>query len=375
MNQKKIVLFSHDGSGLGHLRRISRIAEKLQLAFATLIVTGMRNALWLIPEKCEFCYLPSWDALRKKRANYWGKDVWLDVNISDAIKLRSNMINSTIAAFEPDAILVDYLPYGLHNELELFLNTTTAKKYLILRGLIDTSDSEIFFNDKSDALASIYDRIFIAADKQIINLEKEYKVSNNFVDKLKYVGYVTQCNKDRANIRENRGIVNSKKKWIVCSAGGGKFAEDLIAHSIRLAELFPDYEFDIVAGPLSNFDVNNVKKVTNNCRIHKYLPNLSDFHSACDILINTGGYNSLLEGGLGGANIIVYPNQRGLDDEQINNANRLSKYFPIVILNNLELLANSILTTSNDNCKKRDFSLLEQSGSDLILETLIADLN
>jgi len=62
MERKRILLFVFDGTGLGHLRRMSRIAERLQREFVVLVVTGMREAAWLVPASCEVMILPNLNA-------------------------------------------------------------------------------------------------------------------------------------------------------------------------------------------------------------------------------------------------------------------------------------------------------------------------
>lgn len=372
MPYSKVILFSHDGSGLGHLRRICRIAQALQGDFATLIVTGMRKALWLIPDNCEFCYLPSWDVMRKNRAIYWEKLPWLDIDLPAAIELRSRLLTSIIETFDPDAIIVDYLPFGLHNELLRTIENTNAMKYLVLRGLIDTSDQDVFFNHASETIASLYDRIFIAADKRVINIVSEYNFTSSFLKKIEYVNYITQGPVESQDLRVEMGVGSKYTKWIVCSSGGGKFAENIIVECLKVSNYFPEYRFDIVCGPLSNFDLQNLVSIGENCHVHSFLQQLPAYHASCDLLVSTGGYNSILEAGFGGASIIVFPNQTGLDDEQRNNSIRFSPYFNIMLLDKIEML--HIAIRSNFQRNRVSLNRLEKGGEQRILARLKIDL-
>src|SRR5438105_2980643 len=117
MTQKRLLMICHDGKGLGHLRRISRIAGFLQGEFACLVMTGMAEASWLVPSNCEFIKLPNWDGLSKLRASRLGRTVWLDAPSEEVVRLRSELIKGVEQAFRPSAILVDYIPFGIREEL------------------------------------------------------------------------------------------------------------------------------------------------------------------------------------------------------------------------------------------------------------------
>ena len=58
MPRNRVLLSCHDGTGLGHLRRISRLAGVLQGQFSTLVLCGMREAAWIVPQECGFIRLP-----------------------------------------------------------------------------------------------------------------------------------------------------------------------------------------------------------------------------------------------------------------------------------------------------------------------------
>ena len=244
MQQKKLLFYVHDGSGLGHLRRLSRIAAYLQGEFVCLIVTGQRDALWVIDNKCEFIHLPNWDSLSKSRSKVRDKPIWQKLKKETAIKFKSNLFISIIKEFEPDAIFVDYLPFGKYNELKLALSEAKAKKYLIHRGIIDPSDNFLFSGKTTKSYTQIYDRIIVTADAKIADVSEIYRKDKNAFSKISYVGYVTPSELDKHVVRLERGIKN--KKWVVCSAGGGGKAEFFFEQCVELAKKFPSIEFDII---------------------------------------------------------------------------------------------------------------------------------
>src|SRR5579872_3365057 len=86
--QKRIIFFVHDGTGLGHLRRLARIAKNLQGPYSCLIVTGHRAAYWFVSEESEYVHLPSLDNLLPSKSLYWGLKPFVEMNKKEVFELR-----------------------------------------------------------------------------------------------------------------------------------------------------------------------------------------------------------------------------------------------------------------------------------------------
>jgi predicted glycosyltransferase len=373
MMQKKVLLYVHDGSGLGHLRRISRIAQGIQERCVTLIVTGQRDALWIIPEECEFVHIPNWDRLIAKKAIEYDKKLWFDLSVESAAKFKSDFFLNIVNAFSPDAIIVDYLPLGKNKELESALKSSPAKKYLVNRGIIDTQDHEEIYTNANQYMC-LYDKILIAADQTVIEQLKSLNYADVYKSKINYVGYVIPKEIDIAFIRKKRGIKNNQK-WVVCSAGGGKNAEQFLLYCNEIAKEMPDVIFDIILGPRSKHLSVLSDQTNKNISIIKQTKELSLMTASCDIAVINGGYNSTMEAISGGSHIVVNPNQINGDDEQIINAKILSKYYSIKLLSESRDLKNvlSELLLKN-NCSRNEF-LLDVSGISNICDIIFNDLN
>jgi predicted glycosyltransferase len=341
MRQKRILMFVQDGSGLGHLSRMCRIASFLQGVYAVLIVTGKREASWMVPEACEFIHVPSWRSLRKKLAQHWGKDVWLHVEDEIAIKMISDFNQSAVNIFQPDVIINDYLPFGKFAELRAVLQNSNAKKYLILRGIIDKSDKELFFGDTLNLLEDVYDRVLVACDHRIIDVRSQYDFSLRLTSKTETIGYVPTCEFDTFAVRMKNNIVRGSR-WVVCSAGGGKNAEQFLSACIEAAAVFPEVTFDIVYGPYARTEYLYKNTIPDNCRVYMEKLNLPEMLYSCDVAITNGGYNSMVESISGGAYVIVYSNQLNGDDEQVSHASKLSRYCPVAILESKDAIGRAL---------------------------------
>ncbi len=371
-DQKRILFFVHDGSGLGHLRRVARIASYLQGPCACLVVTGLRQAFWIVSESCEVLHLPNWYGFSDTKSSYWGRSAWLKIPKYDAKQMRNGILYSAIAHFDPDVIMVDYLPFGKYNELEELLRRSRSKKYLILRGLIDSSDREMFCGEASKKIAGAYDEILVTADERIVDVTKEYFEDTDLAEKIRYVGYVTAAETDRLEGRRLMGL-SEGKPWVVCSGGGGMNAECVLSQCIGLAEEFPFVEFDIVFGPLASpLKAVSQGAIPRNCRIHLQQQNLPEMHSSCDIVISSGGYNSVLEAAIGGARIIVYSCKNSMDDEPVENATRMSKFYPIKFIENQGQLAETLAQTIREfHTSARPRFEMDTNGPETIRQLLI----
>jgi len=133
--------------------------------------------------------------------------------------------------------------------------------------------------------------------------------------------------------RENRGL-ESGDVWVVASAGGGQLGEALIESCLELARTHRDIVFDIVFGPRSNLPWEGGHRTvvdSGNVRLHKESHQMPDFHASADLVISSGGYNSLLETMQGNARILCFPLRKDRRDEQYHHATCLKKFVDIEV--------------------------------------------
>jgi predicted glycosyltransferase len=337
----RALLFVHDGTSLGHLRRISRIAEALQGPFACLIVTGMREAHRIVPRTCELLTLPSWNGLIKERALRAGRVPWWNEPKDISRRLRSDLIQSVVTTFDPDLIIVDYLPYGQYGELENVLAASQAIKYFLLRGIVDASDLQLLGGFSTDAIASTFDRIVLAIDDKVLDVGRTYQFTPSAQAKCTYVGYVAPLSSNSSVVRK-RYRVTSDLQWVVCSAGGGRNAELFALECIGLSRRFPTARFDVVIGPMSTLDRHELLDIPGNCTLHAYCDDLAEMNAAADVIVCGGGYNTLCEAIKGGAHIVIHPNQGADCDEQRMHAALLNHHYPIEFAPDIEGIVDGL---------------------------------
>lgn len=374
MSQRRVLLFAHDGFGLGHLRRIANIAAEIQGPCAALVVSGLRTASWIVAPTCELLQLPSWNSLRPDRAAYWNRAAWLDIDLDGAIQLRAEFLKAAFDVFRPDAVLVDYLPFGQRGELREALGCSSAKKYFVHRGIIDSSDRHMLCDDATRSWSHAYDRVLVAADRQVVNVVTEYGFDPEAAAKVEYVGYVGIETRDRTEVRGARGIGDGRR-WVVCSGGGGIGAEGFLRHCVDVAAMMPEVQFDIVFGPQAKQEEIVLPGCgPSNCRVWREAVDLADRHASADVVVTSGGYNSTLEAAQGGARVLVHPSHAGDDDEQVTQASRLAAFYPVQLLKRPHEL-HAALARALDQCREaRPVFPFEAAGAERIRDILRRDL-
>ncbi|WP_433364823.1 hypothetical protein [Streptosporangium sp. CA-115845] len=352
---KRAIFFVYDGgTGVGHLRRLGCIARRLQGRLSCLIVTGHRSAAhWFVPEECEYVHLPSWDSLLEAKARYWGRRPFVFLDEADAVRLRKAILTAVVEAFEPDVIFVDHLPLGAGEEIADVIKDTRCLKYLVTRGVLNETVNlrELVFGGKAGRyLDSYYHRILVATDRKVFDFAAQYNISPEIREKTVHTGYVTDSVPQGTvkTAREDRGLKDGDT-WVVASAGGGQLGEPLIEGCLELVRAYPDVTFDIVQGPRSNIawtwrhrDVIE----TGNLRLHRETHQMPFFHAGADLVVSSGGYNSLLEALQGNAKILCFPFWKDRRDEQYRHAARLRQFVDLDVSVDLselpELFARAI---------------------------------
>ena len=84
-----------------------------------------------------------------------------------------------IDSFNPDALIVNYYPYGRKHELERVLDSSAAIRFLGLRGVLGAraeTNAEFFSTDVVRHIDRTYDKVLIYTDSDLIALEMLYEI-------------------------------------------------------------------------------------------------------------------------------------------------------------------------------------------------------
>ena len=167
LEHARILMYSHDTFGLGHLRRCRTIAHSLVEDFRglqVLIISGATIAgAFDYRARVDFVKIPS--VIKLHNGEY--QSLERHVDIADTLKMRQSIIRSTAEMFQPDIFIVDKEPMGLRGEVEETLSYLKARGTTLILGLREVMDAPDLLeaewrgNDMLRKIGKLYDTIWV----------------------------------------------------------------------------------------------------------------------------------------------------------------------------------------------------------------------
>jgi predicted glycosyltransferase len=167
LDNARILIYSHDSFGLGHLRRCRAIAHAIVDRYkgvSVLILSGS-------PIIGSFDFLPRVDFVRipgvVKLHNGEYQSLGLHIDLDQTMAIRAAIIKQTAESFRPDLFLVDKEPLGLKGEVLPTLNLLKGRGTRLVLGLRDIMDEPALLlrewkrKKVLPALEHLYDEIWV----------------------------------------------------------------------------------------------------------------------------------------------------------------------------------------------------------------------
>lgn len=306
----RIMLYSHDTYGLGHLRRSLSVAAQLAQDIpnaSQLLITGSSvPSAFGFPDRLDMIKLP---ALSKGSDGRY-KARTLPISLPQIIEWRAQMILQSARSFRPDLLLVDKSPAGVQQELLptlRYLKNSRPQTRLVL-GMRDIEDSpqatlrEWEANGVRQLHEEIYDCIMLYGEREIFDPVVEYQMSPRASRKLVPVGYLGNVSpkKSRQAVRNELQVGNLP--LIVVTVGGGGDGFELIKNyleALRMNALAPDEVHTlVVTGPLMAQGKKEVLRQAaqfEHLTLLEFTHDLIGFMAAADLVVSMAGYNTVRE--------------------------------------------------------------------------------
>jgi len=113
----RILIYSHDTFGLGHLRRCRAIAHALVERYKQLSVLILSGSPIIgsfdFRARVDFVRVPG--VIKLRNGEYTPLNLHLD--IAETLSMRASIIQHTAEIFDPDLFIVDKEPVGLRGEV------------------------------------------------------------------------------------------------------------------------------------------------------------------------------------------------------------------------------------------------------------------
>jgi hypothetical protein len=192
----RLLVYSQDGLGLGHLRRTSNlIAEVLSSRPEVGVLTVSDSPLgkfFPTAGNHDYLKLPS---IRKAGPGNWNA-LALPLPFPEVFSLRRELLRVAALRFRPDVVLVDHMPHGAMGELLPTLKALRPTGARIVLGLRDILDApEVVRRRWSvegayEAVNRYYDRVLVYGSRAVFDLPVQYGWPPDAAARLTYCGYV-----------------------------------------------------------------------------------------------------------------------------------------------------------------------------------------
>ena len=305
MRDARILIYSHDTFGLGHLRRCRAIAHALVQEDKELSVLIMSGSPIIgsfdFRTRVDFVRIPG--VVKLRNGEYTSLNLHLD--IEQTLSMRASIIKHTAEIFDPDVFIVDKEPVGLRGEVLETLEMLKPRGTRLVLGLRDVMDEPRLLVPEWErknvlpALRDIYDEIWVYGLPQICNPLEGIALPLSVRQKIVYTGYLHREVPSRGTPPRLPEITN--RPYLLVTTGGGGDGEGLIEWVLRAYEEDPllPYPALLVLGPFMQperqaefMDRAAVLKRVDVITFHSHLETLVARAAG---VVAMGGYNTFCE--------------------------------------------------------------------------------
>jgi predicted glycosyltransferase len=315
--QLRFLFYSHDGLGLGHVRRNLAIARALTasaLEASIVLVTSVDEPQSLgVPASVEVIRLPGIRKLGNER--YVPRR--LRISPREIRELRAALLQAAVESFAPAVMLVDKHPLGAAGELRPALEALRragGRAALGLRDVLDDRSAvvrEWACHGLAGHITAYYDRVLVYGTRAVFDPVSEYELPGRVRERTYYCGYVVNSRRDDDALDVLPILPRSRqgKPLVLATAGGGEDGFPLLATFIEAAREAPWHGI-VVAGPQGTSEERRALRrmaAEADVAFSTFVPDLVPALAAVDALVCMGGYNTLAEAVASGVPTVCVP--------------------------------------------------------------------
>ena len=328
---RRVLFYSHDGTGLGHLRITLGVATayaKLRPQDSLLLVTGsLRTGAFALPDNLDYVKLPAMPK-RDLYATLPPTDGYTGSHNS-TIRFRTALALATVQAFDPHLVVIDHAPAGLFRELAPSIDWMRRREpapslALLMRDITFGPEQtrSIWTNEGVyPLLDEAYDRILVYGDRRIFDPIVAYGMSELAASCTRFCGYLAPSPPRRSPAQVRDEVGAGTLPLIAVSVGGGGdgcvFLRTYLA-GLRDCSRAPVLSY-VATGPLlPEQDRDEIFAMTDllpNVRVVEFDPDFAAVVRAADAVVCMGGYNSIVESVYFGKRPVVMPRVPGSEEQ------------------------------------------------------------
>jgi len=304
LDQSRILIYSHDSFGLGHLRRCRSIAHSLVARYKGLSVLILSGSPIIgsfdFKARVDFVRIPG--VIKLKDGAY--TSLGLHIDLEQTLQMRESIIYHTAKTFKPDIFLVDKEPTGLQGEVTSTLEMLRQQGTVNVLGLRDIMDEPMALKAEwerkqvAPVLENLYPDIWVYGLSDMGSPIEGLGLPDAIDCKLSFTGYL-----DREIPSDVNWVapINLDQPFILVTAGGGGDGVEMVDWVLRAYESEPQlpYRAVIVTGPFMppadqqqfherSEDLGNVEILTFDSHIELLMQKAVG-------IVAMGGYNTFCE--------------------------------------------------------------------------------
>jgi len=300
LDDARVLIYSHDTFGLGHLRRCRAIAHELVGRFKGISVLILSGSPVIggfeFRARVDFVRIPG--VIKLKDGSY--TSLGLHIDLEQTMAMREAIIRQTAEVFRPDLFLVDKEPLGLEGEVGGTLRMLRGRGARTVLGLRDVLDEpEVLRREwqrkgAPAAVRELYDEVWIYGREAFYHPLRGLELGGEVERKTVFTGYLK---------RPPAGAPDDPRfdaPYILVSPGGGKDGEEMVEVTLQaLASARLQASAVVVLGPF--MDEAKRARFKRRCRKRArmfaldYHPRIESLIENAAGLVTMGGYNTFCE--------------------------------------------------------------------------------
>jgi predicted glycosyltransferase len=301
MASRRVMFYSHDTFGLGHLRRSRALATALTAGdeqASAIILTGSPVAgRFTFPERVDHIRLPG--VTKLPDGTYISQTLGLDIDRTTS--LRAGLIQSAVEQYQPDLLIVDKEPTGFRGELlttlEWLRKQGGTRVVLGLRDVLDEPEvlaAEWQRKGAVEAAERYYDEIWVYGVRDVYDPSEGLPLSEAARARMFWTGYLRREVTDASDTPD--------KPYVLITPGGGGDGAAMVSLVLSAYEQDPDLAPNalLIYGPFLSGEVRDafdarVAKLNGRVTALGFDSRIEALFAGAEGVICMGGYNTFCE--------------------------------------------------------------------------------
>jgi predicted glycosyltransferase len=303
---KRILFYSHDTFGLGHIRRTLKIANRLAESETSILIacSSPKARSFVSQPGIDYLNLPGF--AKQVTGEYAPQS--LNIPMEDFVELRSSLLLSAVKSFKPNIVIIDKEPIGVKKELLPSLeylkeNHPSTKIICGFRDILDEPvavGNEFARKGTFQHLRDYFDHIFIYGEKPIFDFCQNYAFPEDLEKKIFYTGYIPPDLNNQSDATLLR--FDEERPLVTLTLGGGGDGWPFLEVFLDILEqknVPLPFNSVVLTGPFAPPELIQKARALSSRRgdiiCHSFISNTLDLFQRSHLVISMGGYNTMTE--------------------------------------------------------------------------------